>query len=1377
MSLNNRKTSYSRFACIGTGLSGIGLGATLKRWYNLDDVQYFERQSQLGGTWLQNQYPGCACDIPNILYSFSFEPNPDWTRILAKREELYDYIMGIAKKYNLLDKMTFGAQVEKCEWFEEQARWRLTIRDLKTGSLFFHECQFLFSATGLFSNPRELDIPGVKSFKGPIIHSAKWRHDVDLTGKRVVLFGNGCTAAQIVPNILPEIKSLTQLIRSKHWILPPIDGPTLDVLRWVMKNIPGAQRLLRVLVFLETERQYKLFEMTDAGARVRAKFRETALTYMKKTAPAKYHDLLIPDFEFGCKRRIYDSGYLESIHAENFSLTDKPATEITPDGVRVGDQVIEADIIVLANGFKTSGFLKGIEVIGRNDENLHEHWERYGGAEAYNTTSVSGFPNLFLLYGPNSGVGHTSAIIALENGINYSLRVIKPILDGKASIVDVKSDAEGKWTDSMQAGIKSTVFYSGCTNWFVETRKNGTRWNATVYPYSQASFWRRSLFPVWKDFDFSGSTTARGRSIWRRLFLVVGMFSGLMFAIDYFSTERNHGTARANSVKVSQFLQRLSSPKGSVYQFVIQQVAQRQSGPWLIIVVTEQRESDVVCINCRQKRSEDCRFSRTKVRKARSAKGQSRRQTKNPDAADPVTPLSRAPSSPGARSQPDNLMASPSRRSIVGSSDAEAQFVPSGTETTYAANQMASTTPVDYPVIMANEQDVSISSLAYFSNSKLIALSRRIGTTQVADLLAKVEAAVKSTTRSPGGCRLDYIQSYFDQVHPLYPFLDRASFENRARSSRVGDIGSVDPAWCALYHAVLGLGSLYHECGSFDAFSGTAWDIFRVSLDFFPRIVFGQINLATVQAMAAMAIFSVTYEALPIEGVLISEAARIVSHFQITKAEACKTNQEFQRTFWVIYSLESEYCLNTGRSSIIPSHDISCPIPQTNLPFLSGFNWLQCKAKHAQMASDIYQRLFSVKARSSSQSLRRREASRCLEELEAWRLSVPESFRPGLRLRSHRLGQPQAVYLAVQIHFSYYNVRIALARVCLLAWAQDSEEQTRYTLLLTESARSITDLVHFIDLEPFVLPWVQYNMPQAALFVLFDFPEVSANLRGSELWQSRDSGIGTIDFEESLGFQGLQFPMHNGFEFQDMDFWLTESGVLSFLESSGDFGLPNPESEGPLGYKSVEMALSDFKSSPLVSVTLQSAVLAASSNLLAQVLMAYRLGKPISVEWMPVSQFIIWTAISTPPNYLWQDYLETKFPSYNSRQKDVSKRHGKAANDRLSVPNTLVKTILDQTIGAVVNTFLLCAFINFTKSAVVPSVSSGSKFDYTRIDWLFILNKAHEDFYPLLVAGWKLWPAVSLISFIFLRTAEGRNLFVALASVVWGIYISWLGVE
>ncbi|CZR44008.1 uncharacterized protein FPRO_13816 [Fusarium proliferatum ET1] len=633
----------------------------------------------------------------------------------------------------------------------------------------------------------------------------------------------------------------------------------------------------------------------------------------------------------------------------------------------------------------------------------------------------------------------------------------------------------------------------------------------------------------------------------------------------------------------------------------------------------KQRESDAVCINCRR-RSEDCRFSRSKVRKSRSAKGQLRRQTTNPGAADPVTPLSRAPSSPGARSQPDIIAASPSRRSMVRNSDAEAQFEPSATETLHTANQVVPPTPVEYPVIMANEQDVSISSLAYFSNRKLIALSRRIGTTQVVDLLATIEAAVKSITRSRVGanpypsdlekearsmclsqqCRLDYIQSYFDQVHPLYPFLDRSTFERRARSSQFGDIRNMDPAWCALYYAVLGLGSLYHDCGSFDAFSGHAWDIFRVSLALFPRLVFGQTNLVTVQAVAAMAIFGVTYAALPIEGVLISEAARIVSHFQMTKAEAC-------------------------RSSIIPSHDISCPVPQTNLPFFSDFNWLQCKSEHAQMASDIYRRLFSVKARSSSQDLRQREASRCLEELESWRLSIPESFRPGLRLRPHRFGQPQAIYLAVQVHFSYYNMRIALSRVCLLAWAQDSEEQKRYKLLLTESARSIIDLVHFIELEPFVLPWVQYNMPQAALFILFDFiienscheetknnlsymqiatsyfmrlqyvtgnmvfgtvvtqflqiatkfvegtcissitqQEVSANQVGSELWQSHDNGIEMINFEESLGSQGLQFPIHNGFEFQDMDFWLTESGVLSFLELNGDFGLPNPEYEGHL---------------------------------------------------------------------------------------------------------------------------------------------------------------------------------------------------------------------
>ncbi|KAG5754938.1 hypothetical protein H9Q70_002439 [Fusarium xylarioides] len=389
-----------------------------------------------------------------------------------------------------------------------------------------------------------------------------------------------------------------------------------------------------------------------------------------------------------------------------------------------------------------------------------------------------------------------------------------------------------------------------------------------------------------------------------------------------------------------------------------------------------------------------------------------------------------------------------------------------------------------------------------------------------------------------------------------------------------------------------------------------------------------------------------------------------------------------------------------------------------------------------------------------------------MEELEIWRLSVPESLRPGLRLRSHRLGQPQALYLAVHIHFSYYNVRIALFRVCVLAWAQDSEEQMRYKLLLAESARSIIDLVHFIDLEPFVLPWVQYNMPQAALFVLFDFiienpshsetrknlsymqiatsyfmrlqyatgnmvfgtiltqfleiatkflegpclpsitqPDVSANQRGLELWDNLDSGVGTTDYEESIGLQALQLPIHNGFEFQDMDLWLTESEVLSFLESNADFGLPNPESEGQ------------------------------------------------------------------------QEYLENKFPGYDLKPVDVSKTHGQIVNNKLNMPNAFIKTILDQTIGAAVNTFLLCVFINFLKSAVVPSVPSGYKLDYATIDWLNIIDKAYEDFFPLLVAGWKLWPAVSFISFTVLRTVKGRNLFVALASVVWGIYLSWLGVE
>lgn len=394
--------SYTQFACIGTGFSGICLGATLARWYGIDSVRLFSREPDgPGGTWLVNRYPGAACDVPSALYSFSFAPNPAWSRLLPPADELRAYLCRVAAEYGLLDKMVFGVAVERCVWVEERARWRLWARELAGARrVLVHECQFLFLGVGQLNRVRELDVPGLESFRGPVFHSSGWREDVDLVGKRVVLFGNGCTAAQIVPSIVGRTKHLTQVVRSKHWIYPPVDRKVPEWGRTLLRTLPGLAALQRFVVYLAAERDWKGFAMTESAAAFRRRRRRAAEQYMRATAPEKYHRLLIPDFEVGCKRRIFDSGYLESLHAENLTLTDERAVEILPHGVRMGSgEVVEADVIVLANGFETNAYLGEVDVVGRGGETLAQHWESFGGPEAYNCCALSGFPNMFFILG------------------------------------------------------------------------------------------------------------------------------------------------------------------------------------------------------------------------------------------------------------------------------------------------------------------------------------------------------------------------------------------------------------------------------------------------------------------------------------------------------------------------------------------------------------------------------------------------------------------------------------------------------------------------------------------------------------------------------------------------------------------------------------------------------------------------------------------------------------------------------------------------------------------------------------------------------------------------------------------------------------------
>ncbi|KAL2827500.1 hypothetical protein BJY01DRAFT_255663 [Aspergillus pseudoustus] len=491
--------TYSQIACVGAGLSAVALGATLKRWYNLDDIRFFERHPTTGGTWYINTYPGCGCDVPSALYSYSFAPNPNWTKLMPSNEEIKAYMDNVVDTYDLRRKMTFGTEVVRSVWREDAGRWLLNLRDLNTGREYLHECQILFAATGQLVEPRPCEIPGAADFNGKIFHSARWDHSVDLEGKNVVVIGNGCTAAQIVPALVnnPKIKSVTQIVRTKHWIFPAPNFAYPRALQWIFRYIPLAMKLHRFHIFLIAENDFRLFPMTKGAARLREKRRRQVEKYMRETGPEKYHDLLIPDFDVGCKRRIFDPGYLDCLHSDKVLLTDAKATRITPEGLETDKGFVHADVIVLATGFQTNKFIPYMDVVGRNGENVSQHWAKYDGPAAYNCSALNGFPNFFMLLGPNAATGHTSAMMAAENSINYALRVLKPVLDGDAASIEVTRKAEHDYAYWVQDALSKRVWNAGCMSWYLNDKK----WNSMSYPWTQAHFWWRSLFPTWSDWS------------------------------------------------------------------------------------------------------------------------------------------------------------------------------------------------------------------------------------------------------------------------------------------------------------------------------------------------------------------------------------------------------------------------------------------------------------------------------------------------------------------------------------------------------------------------------------------------------------------------------------------------------------------------------------------------------------------------------------------------------------------------------------------------------------------------------------------------------------------------------------------------------------
>lgn len=463
-----------------------------------------------------------------MLYSFSFAQNPKWTSAFPSGKEIAEYLADVCAKFEIVDKLQFHTEVTELKWLEDEEEWELTITHLVPGAGDWSETErqdkiaaegpksvylatekirakIAISAVGGLVEPQVIpkDIPGFDTFEGELTHTARWDDDLDVNGKDVVVLGAGASAAQVVSSISSteyNVKSVTQLLRTAPWVRPddgdsqPIDEQ-LKKLSWYFQYIPGFQRAYRSMVFFLMEHEFFLmFSNTSYTKKHRPLEEEKYRRFMKKTAPAKYHDLLTPDYDLGCKRRIIGGEWLRSLHRPKVNLTSRELKSVNARSVTLGapiypraaktsaesDEVeLPADVIILANGYRTNEYLHPIRVIGKDGRRIHEIWEERGGPQAYLGVAMDKFPNFFMIFGPNTVTGHTSVILASENAITYTMKLIKPILKGTVSTWEIKEDAELEWTKKVQNGLKQTPFNNGsCTSWYT----NDKGWNSTAYP-------------------------------------------------------------------------------------------------------------------------------------------------------------------------------------------------------------------------------------------------------------------------------------------------------------------------------------------------------------------------------------------------------------------------------------------------------------------------------------------------------------------------------------------------------------------------------------------------------------------------------------------------------------------------------------------------------------------------------------------------------------------------------------------------------------------------------------------------------------------------------------------------------------------------------
>jgi len=465
-------------AVVGGGFAGVGAAVLLRR-AGYDDVTVFERAERVGGVWEHNTYPGAACDVPSHLYEFSFAPNPRWSRRYAPQAEIRAYLEDVARRHGVLDRIRTGTEVRGASWDEERARW---ILETSAGS---HEADILLTACGQLSVPKLPAVPGLERFEGPAFHTAEWRHDVDLTGKRVAVLGTGCSAIQVVPAIQPIVGQVDVYQRSPGWTIPKLDFAYSERAKRLFERVPLLQRLDRAAIFA----------FMDLGAAALTSkrwllppFRAIARRQITKAIEdPELRRKVTPTDELGCKRMMLTDEWYPTLTRPNVELVTERIAEVTPTGVRTDDgRERAADVLVLATGFDAHAFVTPMEVVGAGGRTLAEEWA--GVPRAYLGLSVPGFPNVFLLYGPNTNGGTGSVIDTIEAGMSHVISALDALERTGAHRIEVRRPTAEAFDRELRAALAKTVWHTGCTSWYVDKEGN----DPNQWPWTWSAYRRRT---------------------------------------------------------------------------------------------------------------------------------------------------------------------------------------------------------------------------------------------------------------------------------------------------------------------------------------------------------------------------------------------------------------------------------------------------------------------------------------------------------------------------------------------------------------------------------------------------------------------------------------------------------------------------------------------------------------------------------------------------------------------------------------------------------------------------------------------------------------------------------------------------------------------